>query len=100
MGQDHIKENSAPFPKRFGQRGPENNPSKTGFAGVACQRTTYEPRSLVNSPLASIEAFESDGESAFMAWQYNNYRMMTAQNNVNALGNNCNPYDKTPEPGV
>jgi hypothetical protein len=64
MGQDHMKENSVPAPKLFGQRSPENNSRKTGFAGVACQRTTYEPRSLVNRPLTSIDAFESraDGE--------------------------------------
>jgi hypothetical protein len=93
MGQDHMKENSAPAPKWFGQRGPENNPRKTGFAGVACQRTTYEPRSLVNRPLTSNDTSESDGESAFMAMAEQpeqiptvkyNYRIMTAQNNINS----------------
>jgi hypothetical protein len=106
MGQDHMKENSTPAPKQFGQRGPANNPRKTGFAGVACQRTTYEPRSLVNRPLTSIDAFESDGESAFVAMAVQpeqmptakyNYRIMTAQNNINALGDYCNRYDKIHE---
>ena len=69
MGLDHMKESSAPAPKRFGQRGPENSnhPCKTGFAGVACQRTTYEPRSLVKRPLTSIDTSESDGEFTVMA---------------------------------
>ena len=62
MGLDHMKENSAPAPKQFGQRFHENsNNRKTGFAGVACQRTTYEPRSLVNRPLTSVDTSESDG---------------------------------------
>jgi hypothetical protein len=43
IGQDHMEETAAPAPKLFSQLGPENNPSKGGFAGVACQRTTYEP---------------------------------------------------------
>ncbi len=94
-----MKGSSAPAPKLFGQRGPENNPRKTGFAGVACLRTTYEPRSLVNGPLTSIDTFECDGASAFMAMAVQpeqiptakyNYRIMTAQNNINALGDYCN----------
>jgi hypothetical protein len=106
MGQDHMKENSAPAPKRFGQRGPENNPCKTGFAGVACQRTTYAPRSVVNRPLTCIDAFESDGESAFLAMAVQpeqiptakyNYRIMTEQNKINALGVYYNRYEKTQE---
>ncbi len=106
MGKDHMKGNSALAPKRLSQRGPDNNPRKTGFAGVACQMTMYEPRSLVNRPLTSIDAFESDGESAFMAMavqpeqiptaQYY-YRIMTAQKNINALGDYCNRYDKIQE---
>ncbi len=108
MRLDHVKENSAPAPKRFGHWGPENsnNPRKTGFAGVACQRTTYEPRSLVNSSLTSIDTSESNGKSAFIAMAEQpeqiptvkyNYRIMTAQNNINALGDYGNPYDKIQE---
>jgi hypothetical protein len=56
--------------------------------------------------LTYIDAFESDGESAFMAMAVQpeqiqtakyNYRTMTAQNNLNALGDYCNRYDKIQE---
>jgi hypothetical protein len=93
MGLDQMKDTEASAPKqRFGQRRAENNHcngNKGRFAGVACQYTTFEPRSLVNSPLTSIDAFESEGETAFtgmaMAVQLEqkptaeyNYRIMTA----------------------
>ncbi len=73
MGLDQIKNAETPNPKQ--KQSSKNNEQShhtakgTKFAGIAFQKTTYEPRSRVNqsSQLTTIESSDSKGELAIMA---------------------------------
>jgi hypothetical protein len=81
-------------PKKFVNKGAESNKRTVNFAGVARESTTFRPKSLVDRPLTTID--DNSEESAFMAMTdvqqpraKNNFRIMTAQNNRNVLGDYC-----------
>ena len=84
---------------KFGKKNTENAQHSTKgskLAGVA-SKTSLMPRSLVERVITTIDSSDCEGETAFMTMRVvrqtpiatNNYRIMTADNNTNVLGDHC-----------
>ena len=91
------KPNETTAPRKITPRSIDHA-KRTNFAGVAQEATTFVPRSLVNSPMTTVDDDETK-QTAFMSMVVvqqpvakNNFRIMTSQNNFSVLGDYCIRY--------